>query len=180
MGGTTVVGEGVLSGINTGDNLQALVNHRKVAPQLVTNLSGEADNIITFPVPNPSPTAPLVMDFDGSILSVLKRHPTDFSELNLILALSNSHNSGVNVTINMRVSTDGGATFPIIVNTETFSMLPKAGPNNSSAFPFMNEWISPMPSQVPVFLKIQVFADVTNVVNVEPGSVFVIKGKHKL
>lgn len=157
-------------------DIQALVNNRKVAPQLVTTSSAEADNIITFPVPNPAPTDSAVIDFDGTILSILERHPLNFSELNAFFVLENSHNSGVNVTINFRVSTDGGTTFPTIVNSETFSMLPKSGSSSSTVFPTMNEWISPQPSSVPVFLKVQVFASVTNVVSVSAGSIFSVKG----
>jgi len=155
---------------------QALINNRKTAPQVVSTLSGENDNIITFPVPNPLPTAPTVINFDGTILSILQRHPTKFSELNAFFVFTNSHNSSVNVTVNFRVSIDGGATFPIIANSETFPMLPRSGAVPSSVFPAMNEWVSPQPSIVPVLFKIQVFADVAGVVTVEPGCVLAVKG----
>jgi len=171
--------ESDVSGVNTGDDRQALVNNRKTAPQAIGTLSGETDNIITFPVPNPSPTAPTVMNFDGTILSVLQRHPSKFSELQTLFVFSNSGNSSVNITVNLRVSIDGGVTFPLIVNTETFSMLPKSGATPSTIFAAINEWVSPMPSTVPVFLKVQAFASLAGVVNVEPGSVFVLKGVYK-
>lgn len=158
---------------------QALVSFRKVAPQVVSTLSGEADNIITFSVANPMPTAPSILDFDGTILEVKQRHPLKLSPLTINFVLSNSHNAGVSVTVILRVSVDGGATYPVIANTETFNVLPKSGSTDSSAFPYIGEWVSPQPSLVSVFLKVQVFASVAAVVSVNSGSVFNLNGVYK-
>jgi hypothetical protein len=161
------------------DDKQALISFRKVVGQLVTDLSTELDNIITFPIANPMPTAPTVLDFDGTILSILQRHPTKNSRILYNFVLTNSSNSAVNVTVNIRASIDGGLTYPVIANTETFPMLPKSGGDNASSFPSIGEWISDQPSLVPVFVKVQVFADITNVVTVEPGSTLNLDGRYK-
>jgi len=149
---------------------QALISFRKIAGQLVTNLFGETDNIITFPVAVVSSTAVSIMDFDGTVFEVKQRHPAKYSPLGVLLVLTNTHNSGVNVTINLRKSTDGGATYPTIANTETFPMLPKSGATDSSFAIPIGHWLLPKPESVPIFFKVQVFADVTNVVTIEAGS----------
>lgn len=161
------------------DDKQALISFRKVAPQVITTDSGEFDNEITFPVANPSPTASSVMDFDGTVLTISERHPTKLSRLIVDLVTANSHNASVTITVNLLVSVDGGTTFPIVANTQTFPLLPKSGSSDSVVFPSIGEWVSPQPSGVPVKLKVQIFADVTSVVSVESGSTFNLDGAHK-
>ena len=161
---------------NAAADKQALISFRKTAGQIVSILSGETDNIITFPVANPSPTAPDIIDFDGTVLEIKQRHPSKLSRLIVNFVLSNSHNSAVQITVNLRVSTDGGITYPIIANTETFSVLPKSGSSNATIFPSIGEWVSPQPSIVPVHLKVQVFSSVSGVISVEPGTTFNLNG----
>lgn len=169
-----------LSGVNTGDDFQALVNNRKTVGQLlVSTLPDIVSNRITFPIPNPSPTDPLVLDFNGTFASVFQRHPHNFSEMDVMLILENSDSAPIPIVINVLASLDG-INFNINVNSFPFTLNPRSGPADpSTAFLRVNEWVSPQPSTVPVYVLVEIIPSVANVVSVIAGSVFTIKGFHK-
>ena len=105
-----------------------------------------------------------------SILFLEKRHPTLHTFFSVFFYLSNSNNAAVSATINFLGSTDGGATYPILLRTRTVTVLPRSGSNLASAFPPLIAWIQPQPAVVPIQVKVQVFADVGGVLSVESGS----------
>jgi hypothetical protein len=170
----------IISITASGGDSQALINNRKTVSQLLTSILPDiVSNRITFPINNPAPTAPLVIDFNGTFATVFQRHPTKFSELNAILILENTDSNPVPIIINVLASLDG-INFNLNVNSFPFTLNPRSGPADPSTDTIIvNEWVSPQPSTVPVFVLIEIIPSVANVVSVIAGSVFTIKGVYQ-